>query len=98
LPGETGTGHGRTEFNMTTVWPIGVVIIGIAFAITFGFDVAGVATRVARSNDPVTRGLWRRLPAPWSSVTRPSYWRLVGVEVGVILILLGTLSAIALAR
>jgi hypothetical protein len=83
---------------MRSVWPIGVVVIGVAFAIAFGFDVAGVATKVAGSNDPVTRRLWRRLPAPWSSVTRPSYWRLVGVEVGVILIVLGSLSWIALAR
>jgi hypothetical protein len=83
---------------MTTIWPIAVIIIGLAFAIVFGFDVAGVATRLARADDPVTRGLWRRLPAPWSSVTRPSYWRLVGVEVGVILVVLGILSAIALAR
>ena len=69
------------------------IIMGLGFA----FDVVGIATRFAGWKGPGGLGrLWERLPAPWSHVNRPGYWRIVGLEVGGILVLLGIISAIAL--
>jgi hypothetical protein len=72
-------------------WPLLLIAAGLALALLVGFDIWGVATRLAGWNDPITRNVWMRLPAPWSHVTHPSYWRIVGVELGAILVVLGVL-------
>ncbi len=67
------------------IWPLTIALLGIIVAVAFGFDIAKLATKTARMPDPI----WPKAPRPWSDVTRPSYWRVVGVEIGVFLIGVG---------
>ena len=88
--GEVGQDWRVSLFNV--IWPYLVVALGVLVALMFGFDIGGVATRFAGSSER----FWTRMPTPWSHVNRPNYWRVVGVEIGGFIVLVGVLFAIVL--
>jgi hypothetical protein len=80
-----------STFN--SIWPYAVVASGILVALTFAFDMGGVATRVAGRSGGRIGGFWSRMPAPCSHVNRPNYWRIVGFEIGGVIVLFGVICA-----